>query len=136
MPCDPSPPIGYRTPGPYFCVNKHCFTSFDGPLSSYLHQTSPFDTARGSRGPTAAAPCHCIGTCGRIGREISRRLQDRVLFGAGYPLFTYERLVADWKGLGYSEAILRKLFLENVVAVFPELRSAITANSVSAKLLK
>ena len=29
-------------------------------------------------------------------REIPRRLQDRVLFGADYPLFSYDRLRADW----------------------------------------
>ena len=29
-----------------------------------------------------------------------RRLKDRVMFGADYPLFTYERLVADWRGRG------------------------------------
>ena len=51
----------------------------------------------------------------------ARRLKGRVLFGADYPLFTYERLVADWRSLDYSEEILQKLFVENATALFPQL---------------
>ena len=54
-------------------------------------------------------------------RDIARRLKHRVMFGADYPLFTYERLVADWRSLDYSEDILRKLFVENATALFPQL---------------
>jgi len=54
-------------------------------------------------------------------RDIARRLKHRVMFGADYPLFTYERLVADWKSLGYDEETLRKLFVDNAVALFPQL---------------
>lgn len=46
-------------------------------------------------------------------REISRRLQDRILFGADYPLFSYERLTSDWRKEGYSEEILEKVFHRN-----------------------
>ena len=42
--------------------------------------------------------------------DIARRLQDRVMFGADYPLFTYERLVRDWRAEGYSEEVLDKVF--------------------------
>lgn len=45
--------------------------------------------------------------------EIARRLQDRVLFGADYPLFTYERLLKDWHKEGYSEDVLQKVFHKN-----------------------
>ncbi|MGQ0662890.1 MAG: amidohydrolase family protein [Pseudomonadota bacterium] len=45
--------------------------------------------------------------------EIARRLQDRVMFGADYPLFTYERLVRDWQGLGFADAVLEKVFRSN-----------------------
>jgi predicted TIM-barrel fold metal-dependent hydrolase len=45
--------------------------------------------------------------------DISRRLQDRVMFGADIPLYTYERLVADWNAEGYSEEILEKVFWRN-----------------------
>ena len=54
-------------------------------------------------------------------RDIARRLKNRVMFGADYPLFTYERLVADWRSLDYSEDILRKLFVDNATALFPQL---------------
>jgi uncharacterized protein len=51
-------------------------------------------------------------------REIRGRLKDRVMFGADYPLFRYERLVADWRGLGYDEAILQRVFFGNAEALF------------------
>lgn len=46
-------------------------------------------------------------------REIGGRLQDRILFGADYPLLSYERLTADWRTLGYSEEVLEKVFYRN-----------------------
>jgi predicted TIM-barrel fold metal-dependent hydrolase len=45
--------------------------------------------------------------------EISRRLRERVMFGADYPLFTYERLVRDWRNEGFSEEVLQDVFLDN-----------------------
>jgi predicted TIM-barrel fold metal-dependent hydrolase len=51
-------------------------------------------------------------------REIRGRLKDRVLFGADYPLFRYERLVSDWRGLGYDDAILERVFFRNAEALF------------------
>ena len=51
-------------------------------------------------------------------KEIRSRLKDRVMFGADYPLFRYERLVADWKELGYSDAILEKVFHANAERLF------------------
>lgn len=50
--------------------------------------------------------------------EITRRLKDRVLFGADYPLISYERLEADWRGEGYSDEILDKVFHGNAEAFF------------------
>lgn len=52
--------------------------------------------------------------------DIPRRLKNRVMFGADYPLFKYERLVADWKALGYDEAILEKVFHRNAQEYFAE----------------
>jgi predicted TIM-barrel fold metal-dependent hydrolase len=43
------------------------------------------------------------------------------MFGADYPLFTYERLVRDWEGLGFDEATLERLFRRNAAALFPGL---------------
>jgi predicted TIM-barrel fold metal-dependent hydrolase len=45
--------------------------------------------------------------------EISRRLKDRVMFGADYPLIRYERLVSDWKAEGYEPDVLEKVFHKN-----------------------
>jgi predicted TIM-barrel fold metal-dependent hydrolase len=46
-------------------------------------------------------------------REIPRRLAERVMFAADYPLFRYERLFADWLALGYSEQVLQQIFRRN-----------------------
>ena len=46
-------------------------------------------------------------------REIPRRLRDRVMFAADYPLFTYERLVRDWRAEGYPEDVLEDVFHRN-----------------------
>jgi predicted TIM-barrel fold metal-dependent hydrolase len=51
-------------------------------------------------------------------RDIPRRLRDRVMFGADYPLFTYERLVSDWRGLGYDEQVLEQVFHGNAERLF------------------
>jgi predicted TIM-barrel fold metal-dependent hydrolase len=51
-------------------------------------------------------------------REIRNRFKERVMFGADYPLFQYERLVADWRGLGYDEAILDNVFHKTAEKLF------------------
>jgi predicted TIM-barrel fold metal-dependent hydrolase len=51
-------------------------------------------------------------------KEIRSRLKDRVMFGADYPLFRYERLVADWKELGYSDEVLENVFHRNAERLF------------------
>jgi len=48
--------------------------------------------------------------------EIGRRLQDRVMFGADYPLLGYERLLGDWKSEGYADEVLDKVFRRNAEA--------------------
>jgi predicted TIM-barrel fold metal-dependent hydrolase len=53
--------------------------------------------------------------------EIPRRFQDRVMFGADYPLFTYERLVRDWQAEGYGDKVLEKLFTLNPKRFLSEL---------------
>jgi predicted TIM-barrel fold metal-dependent hydrolase len=51
-------------------------------------------------------------------REIARRLKDRVMFGADYPLFRYERLVADWRALGFDDDTLDRVFHRNAERLF------------------
>jgi len=51
-------------------------------------------------------------------REIRGRLKNRVMFGADYPLFRYERLVADWRALGYDDEVLSNVFHRNAERLF------------------
>ena len=50
--------------------------------------------------------------------DIPRRLKNRVMFGADYPLFTYERLMNDWKALGYDDEVLGKVMTGNASRLF------------------
>lgn len=45
--------------------------------------------------------------------DISRRLRGRIMFGADYPLFRYERLVSDWQAQGFDEGVLERVFYKN-----------------------
>ena len=54
-------------------------------------------------------------------QEIGRRLQDRVMFGADYPLIGYKRLIADWQAEGYSDEVLDKVFRLNAEAFLASL---------------
>ena len=35
------------------------------------------------------------------------------MFGADYPLFSYERLIRDWRALGYDDDTLEAVFHRN-----------------------
>ena len=50
--------------------------------------------------------------------DIPRRLKNKVMFGADYPLFTYERLVNDWRDLGYDDEIYDKVMRGNAARLF------------------
>jgi predicted TIM-barrel fold metal-dependent hydrolase len=54
--------------------------------------------------------------------EMTRRLKDRVMFGADYPLFTYERLVRDWEAQGFDEATLQRVYTGNAMRLFSTVR--------------
>jgi predicted TIM-barrel fold metal-dependent hydrolase len=51
-------------------------------------------------------------------RDIARRLKRRVMFGADYPLFRYERLVDDWRSLGFDDEVLERVFYRNAEELF------------------
>jgi predicted TIM-barrel fold metal-dependent hydrolase len=53
--------------------------------------------------------------------DLARRLQDRMMFGADYPLLSYQRLIADWRELGLSETVLHKVFHQNAERLFASL---------------
>ena len=48
--------------------------------------------------------------------EIPRRLKDRIMFGADYPLLSYDRLIADWRELGFKDEVMEKVFHRNAEA--------------------
>jgi predicted TIM-barrel fold metal-dependent hydrolase len=54
-------------------------------------------------------------------REVSRRFKKRVMFGADYPLFRYQRLVDDWTSLGYDQETLERVFSKNAEELFADL---------------
>jgi predicted TIM-barrel fold metal-dependent hydrolase len=54
--------------------------------------------------------------------DIPRRLRERVMFGADYPLFTYERLVRDWKAEGYDDEVLEDVFHRNAERFLAEVK--------------
>jgi uncharacterized protein len=54
--------------------------------------------------------------------EIPRRLRERVMFGADYPLFTYERLLRDWRAEGYAEDVLEDVFHRNAERFLAEVK--------------
>jgi uncharacterized protein len=63
--------------------------------------------------------------------EIPRRLSERVMFGADYPLLTYERLVRDWRALNFSEDVLEKVFFRNAERFLSEVRNSAGATAES-----
>jgi predicted TIM-barrel fold metal-dependent hydrolase len=54
-------------------------------------------------------------------QEIPKRLRDRVMFGADYPLISYERLVRDWNSEGYPADVLEQVFHGNAERFFKSL---------------
>ncbi len=62
-------------------------------------------------------------------RDIARRLTDRVMFGADYPLFRYERLVADWRALGYADDVLERVFHGNAERLFADVPNGAAAGA-------
>jgi predicted TIM-barrel fold metal-dependent hydrolase len=49
--------------------------------------------------------------------EISRRLQNKIMFGSDYPSITYDRLFAGWEKLGLAPDIIQKVFYTNAANV-------------------
>jgi uncharacterized protein len=45
--------------------------------------------------------------------DIRARLQDKVMFGSDYPSIPYDRLFKEWDELGYSAAVMEKIFHGN-----------------------
>lgn len=57
----------------------------------------------------------------RLKQEINSRIQDKVMFGTDYPLFTYERYFRDWEAEGYKPEVLEKVYYKNAQRVLESL---------------
>ncbi len=49
--------------------------------------------------------------------DIRARLVDKVMFGSDYPSLPYERLFKEWAELGYTDAVMEKIFHGNAERV-------------------
>jgi predicted TIM-barrel fold metal-dependent hydrolase len=50
---------------------------------------------------------------GNLKVDMRGRLQDKIMFGSDYPSMPYERILREWKELGYSDAVMEKIFHAN-----------------------
>lgn len=48
-----------------------------------------------------------------LNREIAKRLRKKIFFAADYPMLTHERLVKEWRELGFSSEVLDDVFSRN-----------------------
>ena len=51
-------------------------------------------------------------------KEISKRMQDRVMFGCDFPVLRYEKVIDDWMSEGYSEEVVNKVLFQNAEHYF------------------
>jgi uncharacterized protein len=49
--------------------------------------------------------------------DMRARLQDKVMFGSDYPSMPYARILKEWTELGYSDAVMEKIFHQNAERV-------------------
>ena len=54
---------------------------------------------------------------GNIKVDMRARLQDKVMFGSDYPSMPYERILREWRELGYKDEIMEKIFHRNAERV-------------------
>ena len=50
---------------------------------------------------------------GNLKVDMRGRLQDKIMFGSDYPSMPYDRILKEWKELGYSDAVMEKIFHQN-----------------------
>lgn len=51
-------------------------------------------------------------------KEISTRLQDRVMIGCDFPVLEYPKVSADWASLGLTDEVLQKVMYQNAERYF------------------
>lgn len=47
-------------------------------------------------------------------KEINSRLQDKIVTGCDYPMFTHDRIISDWNSEGYKPEVLEKVLYKNL----------------------
>jgi predicted TIM-barrel fold metal-dependent hydrolase len=50
---------------------------------------------------------------GNLKVDIRGRLQDKIMFGSDYPSMPYERILREWRELGYKDEVMEKIFHGN-----------------------
>ncbi len=50
---------------------------------------------------------------GNLKVDMRGRLQDKIMFGSDYPSMPYARILKEWRELGYSDAVMEKIFHQN-----------------------
>jgi uncharacterized protein len=55
---------------------------------------------------------------GNLKVDIRGRLQDKIMFGSDYPSLPYARILNEWRELGYSDAVMEKIFHRNAERLF------------------
>lgn len=50
-------------------------------------------------------------------QDIRGRLQDKIMFGSDYPSLPYERILREWKELGYKDDVMEKIMHGNAERV-------------------
>ncbi len=54
---------------------------------------------------------------GNLKTDIRGRLQDKIMFGSDYPSLSYARIFKEWRELGYTDAVMEKIFHQNAERV-------------------
>jgi predicted TIM-barrel fold metal-dependent hydrolase len=54
---------------------------------------------------------------GNLKVDMRGRLQDKIMFGSDYPSMPYARILKEWRELGYSDAVMEKIFHQNAERV-------------------
>lgn len=50
---------------------------------------------------------------GNLKVDMRGRLQDKIMFGSDYPSMPYARILKEWQGLGYADAVMEKIMHRN-----------------------
>jgi len=101
--------LAARMPGLTIVAARPAWPWQDDMIAVLLHKANVYNEMHGWR-PKHFTP--------ELKHEIPRRLADKIMFGADYPLLSYPRIVEDWQDLGYKDEVLDKIFHRNAERIF------------------